>query len=495
MPSPSGRTSAPTWRVVTADATGAHHIANGMVHEDAWAVHPTGAQTADEAKFAVAVADGHGHARHFRSSTGSKLAVKVASEMGSALAGELAGESDGSRVDSVLRGRFGPGLVATWRDEVDKHLRANPVTPEEHSAAGLPAEPTFDDLLYGYGATLLVAVAAGQWLLCLQLGDGDFFLVAPDGTVNRPLPIDPRLDGLRTTSLCQPDAVHSIRYAVVPLAERSVGAVMLATDGYGNAQARNDWEEAFGADLAGLAKDHGTTWVGEQLPSWVRQCASSEGSGDDVTVALLFASGAKWAPAPRRAPSESFGDTLPDVKPSEATVRTATAAGATVPVAAPVDVGSRTMPNVAGAPRQPTTPGAGRIIEAEPPTMRIGNRARTRGSDTAASLAASPTVTAAGPGRHSATEPPPPARSSRRTLVILATAAAIVLVAVIIMLFVVFSGGEKGPAAPPKSPSPSPSTSLTSSTGQNIGGVPGRSHSTSPGGNTGTAPASPKTSG
>jgi hypothetical protein len=121
------------------------------------------------------------------------------------------------------------------------------------------------------------------------------------------VPSDPRLDGLRTTSLCQPDAVDSIRYGVVRAAAQPIGAVMLATDGFGNAQHGQNWPDAFGADLATLIQRHGDGWVAKALPEWVRDCASSDGSGDDVTAVLLFAAGASWLataePRPRESPA------------------------------------------------------------------------------------------------------------------------------------------------------------------------------------------------
>ena len=105
--------------------------------------------------------------------------------------------------------------------------------------------------------------------------------------------------------------MNSFRYAVVPLTGGHAGAVMLATDGYGNAQVRNDWETAFAADLAALVVGNGTEHVGRQLPTWVRRCASAEGSGDDVTVALVFAADATWR-VPAAVPTT--------VNPADATV-------------------------------------------------------------------------------------------------------------------------------------------------------------------------------
>ena len=67
-----------------------------------------------------------------------------------------------------------------------------------------------------------------------------------------------------------------------------VAALALCTDGYGNAQATDPWQPAFGADLARLLHERGPDWVADELPRWVALCASAEGSGDDATVALLL---------------------------------------------------------------------------------------------------------------------------------------------------------------------------------------------------------------
>jgi len=213
-----------------------------------------------------------------------------------AAAVELSEFEDAEYIEGALYQIVGPAVVSTWRDYVYADLEQSPVTEGERVAAGLEAELTAEDLIYGYGTTLLLAVAAGPWLAFLQLGDGDLFLIAPDGSVAHPVPFDPRLDGLRTTSLCQPDAVESIRYGIVEVGAQPVGAVMLATDGYGNAQRYEGWADIFGGELAILAERYGTAWIGEQLPEWVRACATIDGSGDDVTAALLFAADTEWRP-------------------------------------------------------------------------------------------------------------------------------------------------------------------------------------------------------
>src|SRR5262245_34549084 len=269
-----------------------------MRYEDAWAVAPAHALHRDGSPVVVAVADGHGHARHFRSARGAELAVALAARRGVVAAIDLETATDIGHVEQTLRNVLAPAIVDAWREDVHRDLAERPVTMAELAGAGLGAEPTAEDLLYGYGTTLLVAVAAGAWLGFLQLGDGDLILVSPDGSVWHPVPYDPRLDGLRTTSLCQPDALESIRFGVVDVRAQPVGAVLLATDGFGNAHARENWESSFGTDLAGLSADRGVDWVVEHLPEWVRECASADGSGDDATAVLVMAPGTTWQPNP-----------------------------------------------------------------------------------------------------------------------------------------------------------------------------------------------------
>jgi hypothetical protein len=287
---------APVWRVFGATATGAAHSSTGRPPEDALGVRPSISLERSEPVIAVAASDGHGHARHFRSARGAELAVEIATRIGLETATVARVLPDANAVDHLWRSKAGRELVAAWRAAVEKDVTENPITHAERAAGGLAEDATIDQIIYGYGATLILVAAAGPWLLSAQIGDGDLFSVSEDGAVAALVPSDPRLDGSRTTSLCQMDAVASIRFGVVGVAASSIAAVMMATDGFGNAQARDDWKFAFGRDTAGLIAAHGTTWVGEQLPRWATKCASFEGSGDDATVALLFRDDARWQP-------------------------------------------------------------------------------------------------------------------------------------------------------------------------------------------------------
>jgi Protein phosphatase 2C len=270
-----------TWQAVTASARGSAHRASGQPNQDAVASQggPGGV--------VAAIADGHGHIRHFRSADGAALAVDVACRAASQAAAKLAAAATGDE-EAVLAGReMARAALASWRSAVAGQLGARPYTKEEQFVLSLAA----DTPLIPYGATLLVAVIAGRWLVTAQIGDGDMLAVRPDGSSFSPVAGDDRLDGRRTTSLCQPDALASFRTSAHDLSQVPLAALLLATDGYGNAQADDPWQPSVARDLAELAASRDRRWFEQEVPGWAQRCASSDGSGDDATIALLLPGG------------------------------------------------------------------------------------------------------------------------------------------------------------------------------------------------------------
>jgi hypothetical protein len=274
-----------SWHVSAGSARGAAHHAAGLPNQDAVACRTPAAGGGETI---VAVADGHGHCRHFRSADGSALAVAVGCEVGCVLAADLAGQEAGAGAEAAVRSSVGR-LVREWRSAVAGHLARHPYTAEEQATL----DTAGDSVDVPYGSTLLVAVVSPPWLALAQIGDGDFLTVHPGGRSVVPLPGDERLDGLRTTSLCQPDAEEAFRVGVQNVAEVPLLALLIATDGFGNAQVDDPWQPGMGRDLARLAAEHDHRWFDDQVPKWTERCASAEGSGDDTTVVLLISPDAR----------------------------------------------------------------------------------------------------------------------------------------------------------------------------------------------------------
>ena len=101
------------WRAVTASERGAAHRAAGLPNQDAVEVRPLGGG------MVAAVADGHGHSRHFRSARGARLAVSIACQA----TADLAARPDGlPAAPDDLRRLLVPDIVTRWRDGVHLSL-------------------------------------------------------------------------------------------------------------------------------------------------------------------------------------------------------------------------------------------------------------------------------------------------------------------------------------------------------------------------------------
>lgn len=270
-----------SWQVLSATERGAAHRASGVPNQDAVAAFPIGPGGA-----VAAVADGHGHSRHFRSARGARLAVTVACRAAHDLAPRLDSVRTVAQAEEEMRGTLVPGIVGHWRAAVHEDVAADPFSRGENAVRGR------DDAAIPYGTTLLLAIAWERWLLLTQIGDGDIVGICPGGGALHPVPGDPQLDGRHTTSLCTPGAENSFRVGAVDTSHTALLGVLLATDGYGNAQVARDWEAVVSADLAGLIATHPAQWLASQLPVWAARCASLDGSADDTTIALVLAAGA-----------------------------------------------------------------------------------------------------------------------------------------------------------------------------------------------------------
>ena len=257
----------------------------------------------------AAVADGHGHSRHHRSARGSRLAVKIGCQVAQELADRLEGhnsllsqrdsaataEAAASEIAKLTEEFLVPAIVARWRDAVLADVKADPFTDAEqaHRHQG-------DDATIAYGSTLLLGMVLRDWLILAQIGDGDVVGVQADGRSVLPVPTDPQLDGLVTTSLCGLDPRRRLqgrgrRYGAQAAAGRAARHRRLRQRPGGRGVAG-----AFSEDLAWMLRDRDVHWLASQLPSWAARCASSDGSADDTTVALMI-SPTNAAAAPARA--------------------------------------------------------------------------------------------------------------------------------------------------------------------------------------------------
>jgi hypothetical protein len=228
---------------------------------------------------AVAVADGHGDARHDRSRTGAALAVDAALAEMMALHRMHVDGISRPVLRSDFRTDFPRRVTRRWRELVryDDEWKS----PDTLSPFDLQDQPYIR-----YGTTLLAALIVTDSILVGQIGDGDLLLVRPDGSIESPLPKDPFLTGKETYSLSSPDAHLLWRTATI---DRGNGGVLIAaTDGISDSFDGSEGEEffVFIRSLVDRIRTYGEEAVAKAMNGWLDRY-SATASGDDVTLVYI----------------------------------------------------------------------------------------------------------------------------------------------------------------------------------------------------------------
>lgn len=277
------------WRVAGRSVRGNSHERTGMPNQDGlhWLPREEVGGTV-----LLALSDGHGSAKSFRSEIGSRLAVDVVTRgMHQFLESQVGGGLALPDIERAANDMLPRSLVRDWQDKVGEHLARNPFTAEERERlqakdgdAGLTAVRKNPSL--AYGATALSLAVTEHFILYIQIGDGDILVVGSDDQVTRPLPKDNRLFANQTTSLCTTDAWKDFRVCLQRLSAPSPALILLATDGYANSFQDESGFLQVGSDLSCMIRDRGWEAVTGDLEGWLRE-ASRDGSGDDITVGLV----------------------------------------------------------------------------------------------------------------------------------------------------------------------------------------------------------------
>jgi serine/threonine protein phosphatase PrpC len=295
-----------SWRIIGSSIRGASHIRTNLSNQDALNWKP---ENGTGTRCILAVADGHGSKKYFRSDVGARLAVETACEVCESFIRDYSGKDSGSVQDLKFRDVIGREIVRKWQERVRDHMQQNPFSQDEQNLlVRKPAnetKPEGDKIRYRppggledsnytipYGTTLLAVIVTEKFLLYLQLGDGDIITLSQDGSLSHPLPKDERLLANETTSLCLPIAWEEFRVRYQPADSRSPILILVSSDGYSNSFTNYHDFEKVGSDILRMIINHpeeigkGIDTVQAHLTGWLQE-TSEKGSGDDITVGIL----------------------------------------------------------------------------------------------------------------------------------------------------------------------------------------------------------------
>ena len=266
--------------ILAACRRGAWHIQNNIPCQDAYAIDTK--TVTQKTGIALAVADGHGHARHDLSEYGSKIAVKLAIEGLVRFFNDFYSKDNNlsrGQIKTHFRLNFPRCIVRSWREAVlqDAAERVSIHIASEDKTNAYP-------LIKRYGTTLLVALILPDLLLLGQIGDGDILRILPDGSVVRTFSPNPYLVGNATYSL---SSLSADKLWQTMALERTKGeALFLSTDGLSNAFTTDAQFHIFAHSLLGRIKEFGINAIDMLLPRWLDEY-SKRATGDDITL-LIF---------------------------------------------------------------------------------------------------------------------------------------------------------------------------------------------------------------
>ena len=325
------------WMAISATVTGAAHRRAGIGSQDAiqWEPH----DHCQGQWLAMAVADGHGSSRYFRSDVGAACAVTTACTLlldtaATAIQAAQAEDETLREVARQLEATLPAQLIEHWRGKVGVDWRAvlgqSPTEDNSATAArcgqdlsamvtntiALKGEhrdgsertisPSFWDSLLSqtslrtvesavhertyhtaYGTTLMAVLITRQYLLCLHIGDGDIVILTEEGEpIDLPTRPEPPFLGVETTSLAGSNPAREFRVHFRKFDGHPPALVLLSTDGLANSFVEEEGFLQVGRDLLRVARGEGMEALAIKAQDLVQR-ATDEGCGDDVTLGIL----------------------------------------------------------------------------------------------------------------------------------------------------------------------------------------------------------------
>jgi len=282
------------WSVSGKSLIGPQHIRNGLTNQDAIAWK----EASTNKNFVIlALADGHGSPKHFRSEDGSRFAVDAALDVLDEVGSFKINGTNISAFRSMINQSVLKKIVHSWISKVQMHFNENPLSDTEKDILSkkLGAKTAAEigenlNVKHAYGTTLMSILLTQDFCIFAQIGDGDILVVGEDGKVLKPLPDDDLL-GTETKSLSTEESWNDFRTNLFSLDSSNMPSLILAsTDGYSRSFKDDESFIKIGNEYLTLIKSIGFENVNEKLGEFLTE-TTENGSGDDITLGMIYASG------------------------------------------------------------------------------------------------------------------------------------------------------------------------------------------------------------
>lgn len=270
-----------------------------------------GRHFADERLKIIALSDGHGGNKYFRSQEGARIASQIAIEslqtfcQGCDLSEFLAAKNDFIKQEPIKDGELSYNnqefvmrhlfqhICSEWHRQIREHFITNPFSKEE--IAYLQSINTTDyyintngdvkdsHLPSAYGCTLMAVAATPNFWLGIHIGDGKCVAFNEDGTWYEPIPWDENCFQNLTTSLSKQD-YESFRYCI---GRKQPAAIFIGSDGMDDSyQPMEALADCYGNYFLWPMLQYGVEKLEEKLSDLLDQI-STIGSKDDMSIGFI----------------------------------------------------------------------------------------------------------------------------------------------------------------------------------------------------------------
>lgn len=259
---------------------GANHIKHNKICQDASTSY------VDEKMAIAIICDGHGGDDYMRSDIGSDTAARVGLANIKEFIESVSLDDLLTHKDQYLH-QLKASIIAKWREEIERHARANMFRLEELEKVSEKARgryEKFERIHSAYGTTFIAAAVTPDYWFGMQIGDGRCVAVNQAGEFKQPVPVDEKCFLNATTSICDSDALNSFHHF---FSRKLPIAVFVGSDGVDDSF-KNDEQlyqlyKAVSYSFATTDFDTAKNDLYGYLPKF-----SEKGSGDDVSIAAVL---------------------------------------------------------------------------------------------------------------------------------------------------------------------------------------------------------------
>jgi len=283
------------WCIVTGSVQGATHKYLGIPNQDADDYFQ---DTPENLPVILSIADGLGSPDFFRSDRGSRFAVEAAVESAKQFLDHVREIDELSEPD--IQEQFCRTYAHLWMEQVTKDYREDPpentvIESNERKATFYYQSTGFENdtqkseaiAAYPYSTTSITLIASPQFLILVQIGNGDVLMIEPSGFISRPFPAILQDIGVLSMSLPESWKLFEIWHRDCSDGSLPV-AIFLITDGYRDSyDLEQDFEKYCISVFHDLFTRYDINTIREGIGS-VLDRISLEGSGDDITIGILY---------------------------------------------------------------------------------------------------------------------------------------------------------------------------------------------------------------